>query len=212
VQQLIQAANDAGGPDNITVVLLRVEDDSTAAAAGDGEADEADEAGAAPAEPPRSIPIRTRPQSDTSEDWARDMGRYGDRQGVESGTGLDQRPRGRRVLGILTGIIVIAGILVAGGYLVLSRAYFIGEDEGNVAIFNGLPDPVAGIALHRKLSDTDIPLSALPEFQQQRIRSGIPVGSMREAEQTVEGYRADLEDDAGPSNRDAPEDGPTPDS
>ena len=201
VEQLIQAANDAGGPDNITVVLLRVEGDE-----GDGAT-----AGTAAGPPPRSIPIRTRPEPE-SHDWARDMGRYGDRQGVESGTGLDQRPRGRRILAILTGVIVIVGIIIAGGYLVLSRAYFIGEADGNVAIYNGLPDPIGGIALHRELERTDIPLAGLPQFQRQRIEAGIPVGSLTEARQTVEGYRDEIEQMGPPAEPEQPADEPTPES
>ena len=190
VDRLVQAANEGGGPDNITVVLLRVEDDGTQAAVAPGDADE--QPTVALGEPPRSIPIRTRPES-ANHDWAEDMGRYGDRQGVDSGTGLDNRGGGRRALGIIAGVLILLAILVGGGYLLLSRAFFIGAANDNVGIFNGLPQEVAGVALYRQLEDTGLPLSSLPPFQQERIREGIPVGSRQEAEDTIAGYRAELE-------------------
>ena len=218
VRRLIDAANDAGGPDNITVVLLRVEDDGSAATAAPAAADE-DEDGEADllevTEPPRSIPIRTRPESE-NHDWAKDMMRYGDRQGVDSGTGLDHRGRssGRKIFGVLTGIIVILGILIAGGYLVLSRAYFIGPTpDGSVAIYRGLNESVAGVALYREVSDSGIELSSLPEFQQARIREGLPVGSTSEAETIIDGYRTQLDEAEGQTNgrqRDGTSSEPTP--
>ena len=198
VEQLIQAANDAGGPDNITVVLLRVEDDGTAGTLAVGDADdEADDQATGPVEvapPPKSIPIRTRPESE-HHDWATDMSRYGDRQGVDSGTGLDNRPRGRRILAVTTGVLVLVGVLIAGGYLILSRAYFIGPtDDETVGIFRGLNASVAGIALYSEVTDSGLAISSLPDFQQTRIREGITVGDVEEAEETVDGYREELED------------------
>ena len=200
VRGLIGAANDAGGPDNITVVLLRVEDDGSALvpAEAEEEDDEDDDEAALVEvhEPPRSIPIRTRPESE-NHDWAKDMMRYGDRQGVDSGTGLDHRgrSRGRRVFGVLTGVIVILGILAAGGYLLLTRAFFIGPTpDGSVAVYRGLNESIAGIALYTEVSEAEIELTSLPAFQQQRIREGITVGTTAEAEAILEGYRAQLEE------------------
>ena len=206
VQRLIDAANDAGGPDNITVVLLRVEDDGSAPAAAPSDVDEDDEDDQDDGEtgllevtePPRSIPIRTRPESE-NHDWAKDMMRYGDRQGTE-GTGLDHRGRGRgrKILGVLTGVIVILGILAAGGYLLLTRAFFIGPTpEGNVAIYRGLNQSIAGVPLYSEVEDTEIALESLPAFQQGRIRDGITVGSTEEAQATIDGYRAQLEEAEG---------------
>ena len=219
VAQLIEAANAAGGPDNITVVLLRAEDDGSGVAAPVEdpveELRDEDQPTGAIGEPPRSIPIRTRPASE-NHDWARDMSRYGDRQGVDSGTGLDHRAgRSRRWLGVLTGIVVIAGILVAGGYLVLSRAFFIAPaSSGNVGIFSGMNDSVAGVPLYREIEDTKLPMASLPTFLQTRINAGIPVDSRTAAEQTIAGYRAELEDasteDGAGQTRDKTPAKPTP--
>jgi PPM family protein phosphatase len=214
VQRLIDAANEHGGPDNITVVLLRVEDDGSPRAAA---TDHPDEAAGDPAEqptvslgpPPRSIPIRTRPES-AGHDWATDMGRYGDRQGVESGTGLEHPRTGRRILAIITGVVILLGILAAGGYLLLSRAYFVGASASDtITIYNGLPQDVAGVPLHRELEDSGLPLSGLPAHQQERIRNGITFPSRAEADSAVEGYRNEISNpvEVGPH---APEPTETP--
>ena len=199
VQRLIDAANEAGGPDNITVVLLRVDGDDDAAAAPAGAAmvdDDATQAvttGPIDSPPPRSIPIRTRPESG-NHNWAKDMSRYGDRQGVDSGTGMESSGRGKRVLAILTGVLVILGILAAGAYLVLSRAYFIGDSEGTIAVYQGLPFEVAGITLNREVFDSEMPIADLPQLTQQRIRAGeATVRTLQEGKDTIEGYQADAD-------------------
>ena len=220
VDTLIQAANDAGGPDNITVVLLRVEDDGTGGVLLDSEEVSEEDTGnlaeagqtAAIADPVKSIPIRTRPESE-HHDWAKDMSRYGDRQGTE-GTGLDQRSgRGKRILGIATGVIVILGILLAGGYLVLSRAYFIAPTEaGTVGIFNGMNETVAGVALYREVEDSGLQVASLPAFQQERIKAGLNQTSKTAAEEAVAQYRAELEEaeQAQPAGKKKPADTATP--
>lgn len=211
VQRLIDTANEHGGPDNITVVLLRVEDDgSGGAAVADDEADAADpeEPTVSLGPPPQSIPIRTRPEPG-GHDWARDMSRYGDRQGVDSGTGLDHSRKGRRILAVITGVLILVAIVGAGGYLLLSRAYFIGASETDtIAIYNGVPQDVAGVELYRELEDTGIALNQLPAHQQERIRNGITAGSRDQAEVVVQGYRAEIDNtaEAGPN---APEPTPT---
>ena len=213
VQRLIDAANEHGGPDNITVVLLRVEDDGGGGAAvADDEVDAADpdEPTVSLGPPPQSIPIRTRPEPGGHDhDWARDMSRYGDRQGVDSGTGLDHSRRGRRIVAVVTAMLILLGILGAGGYLLLSRAYFVGVSENDtIAVYNGIPSDVAGVPLNRELEDTGIPLAGLPPHQQERLRNGITAASRDEADATVDGYRSQLEDGSG-AGADAPEPTPT---
>ncbi len=227
VRDLLSLANDRGGPDNITVILLRVSEGEpgrgavaggafaapssrasgrrpatpgtgAARAPGEGRAQGAvrEEATIAlgrigtprPASPVTSI--RTRPESE-GHDWATDFSRYAQRAPGEAAA--DRRGRGRRVLAFLTSAVVLLAVLAVGGWLLLSRAFFIGEADGNVAIYNGLPQEVAGVALYRLRETTDLPLTALPDLRAQRVRETITAADMAEAQAIVAGYRAEVE-------------------
>ncbi|MGH3664784.1 MAG: Stp1/IreP family PP2C-type Ser/Thr phosphatase [Egibacteraceae bacterium] len=193
VRALLDAANQRGGPDNITVVMLRVSSDEAGA---DGQS-----ATAAKATSPvtTAIPIRTGERVESS-DWAADMGRLADRQGAERGVGpLPRVGRGRRILGVLTGIAVLLAVLGVGGWLVLSRAFFIGELDGRVAVYNGLPEEMAGIRLYRLMEATDVPVAELSPLTRQRIADGITVSSLEEARETVGEYQSDIEDNPAPT-------------
>lgn len=213
VDRLLHAANSRGGPDNITVVLLRVEAEDEQQPAGTGRrgaargetaalgagvggvaADGAAGNGNATRRRP-SIAIRTRPEID-SHDWAADMGRYGDRQGAARAPGTTRSGRGRRVLAVLTSVVVLLAVVGVGGWLVLSRAFFIGEIDGQVAIYNGVPEEVAGVRLYRLVERTGLPLTQLPARRRENLREGITVGSLTEARDTVELYRSEADESA----------------
>ena len=197
VRQLVDAANTAGGPDNITVVLLRVEDGDTPQAAA-----------AAPAAERPSIPIRTRPEP-SGHNFAKDLSKFGDGRGTGQrfGKGSDESPgRGRRVLGGLVGVVVLLAVLLAGGWLLLSRAWFLGVDGTNVGIYNGLPQEVAGVELYRLAETTDVTVVSLEARIVERLQEGIPQGSLAEARAQVAVYRQQIED----AGRTPPTADPTP--
>jgi PPM family protein phosphatase len=235
---LVDAANRAGGPDNITVVLIRVE--RVGAGSADGQAaagaiqvDGVDAAeyppdmeatedlrAARPApDPERTKRILTRPDP-RDQDWASQMGRYGDRQGADDAPSAKRRRRSRRWVAVLLAVVVLLGVLGGGGYLVLSRAYFVGDNRGAVSIFNGLPNEVAGVPLYWAIETTDVRTDDLPQFRQERVREGITVATLDQARQTVENLRATTEDptedlDAGtpppaPGATPAPQPTPSP--
>ena len=106
------------------------------------------------------------------------------------------------------GVIVLLAILAAGGWLLLSRAWFLGIDGSNVAIYNGLPQQVAGVELFRLNETTDVAVSDLEPRIVDRLESGIPQGSLAEARAQVSGYRQQIED----AQRATPTEAPTPSS
>jgi protein phosphatase len=143
--QLIDAANDAGGRDNITVVLFRVEEvqhASAAAAATEEQATGVHEA--VPAEPaaaePEARPVATmdRPRRQPSSTPTRRL------EPIVPGEGPPDPPRRRPwvrraliTLGIL-GFVVFPVAL--GGLVALRSVYFLGtNDQGFVTVFRGLP-------------------------------------------------------------------------
>ncbi|MBA2529475.1 MAG: Stp1/IreP family PP2C-type Ser/Thr phosphatase [Euzebyales bacterium] len=200
VRKLLETANERGGPDNITVVLLRIGEEGGGNATGAAARETTAALDAVGAATKPSIAIRTRPDSD-GHNWASDFGRYGDRQGAGRAAVPPASPPsggGRRVLAALFGTLVLLAILGAGGWLMLSRAFFLADHQGQVAIFNGLPQQVGGVALYRMASPTGVPVAELDPVTRERIRAGLTVSSRAEADAIVERYRSDIQQQAAP--------------
>jgi protein phosphatase len=123
-EALIAAANEAGGRDNITVLLLRLEQ------VGPGQGEHSNEHATLtdiPAVPPPENHARA-PRSP--------------RAPLASASPQARARRGRRLrrLGALAVALAIVGVLAAAGYLALQRVYFVGtNNRGLVTLFRGLP-------------------------------------------------------------------------
>jgi PPM family protein phosphatase len=153
-EALIAAANEAGGRDNITVLLLRVEELDASASPPTEES---------PAVRPASSPAAA--SSGTAQ---------ATRERVAAPTGIDPEPdadgpvvarrprhpgrqrnggrrRGRvRRAGVAAVTLAVLALIVAGAYVALQSVYFIGTNErGLVTIFRGVPYKLPGnIALY----------------------------------------------------------------
>ncbi len=214
VEGLVAAANEAGGPDNITAVLLRVEPTtarepapaSTAGAPGGGDQALAATAPATAArgEPARTHEISTAPGTVGSGDWAEQLGRLGEQQGARRGSvgepqqATKRRGRGRlgRWTAGLLGLVLLVGLVGGGGYALVARAYFLGvDDEGLVAIYNGIPQDVAGVPLHWEVESTDLVADDLPTYRQDRVEEGLAVNSLDQARSTAERWSDDADDE-----------------
>ena len=138
-QALVRAANRAGGPDNITVVLLRVTDGASgngAATVGQVVDESVDDAG-------QVHRISTATEAERDFDAER-LGHFAaDRTAPRPGADFDDgRGPVRRLLAGTVGLLVVVLVLAAigaGVYFVLSRSWFVGLSDGEVVIFRGLP-------------------------------------------------------------------------
>lgn len=199
VQRLLDAANEGGGPDNITAVLLRVEP---------AEADDAtSDLGVRPGVTPE-IKIRTREES--GEAWsAQQMGRVIAPQGAQAHwSGGEQVSRGRRLAAVAISVVVLLTLLVGGGWLLLSRAYFVGEDDGRVALFRGLPGDVAGVRLSWVVERSDVDTAELAPLRRDRLAEGIHVASAAEGRDAIAAYREEAEERAEPTPSPTPSPSP----
>jgi serine/threonine protein phosphatase PrpC len=179
-ERLVQLANEAGGEDNITVVVIEVAGDAPAGAA-TAKAEQAPP-------PPAAAPVR----ADTDPAPARDPRD----DTVHALTALAERPKRRWLRALLVTLVVIA-ILVGGAYALLSyslsNSWFVGINEaGVVTIFQGRPEEVAGFSLSEEHDVSDLALAEVPEFLRDNVREGIKVDSLDEARARV----ADLEERA----------------
>jgi PPM family protein phosphatase len=169
-EALIAAANDAGGRDNITVLLLRLEDLApgeegarehdtfvgapaveTAASAGS-----ADETGA-PAE--AAVAAQQRP--------AHRGGPLKPRLPTTATAGA-QPPRRRvrvriRRAGAIAAVLAVLGVLAAAAYIAVQSVYFVGtNNRGLVTLYRGLPVLLPGdLALYSSVYVSGVSASSL---------------------------------------------------
>jgi protein phosphatase len=161
--RLVAAANDAGGGDNITVVVLDVAEVDDEPAVIDHLA-EPQPLGAALAEP---APPATEPAAPA------------------------RRGRMRRAVSIalvVVPVVVIASVGVGFAWWRATHTYFVGESRGVVAIYRGVP---GGLLVWDPsiVERTDLKTGTLEELERARVRDGFCEGSRAEAEACVQELR-----------------------
>jgi serine/threonine protein phosphatase PrpC len=130
-EALIAAANEAGGRDNITVVLLRLEEVSAGSlqpADGDGPHEHATMLGVPAVAPPVARRQPRRPHTTATR-----------------GPAAARRRKRLRRAGALAGVLVVLGVIGSGAYLFLQSVYFIGtNNRGLVTLYQGVPFQLPG--------------------------------------------------------------------
>jgi serine/threonine protein phosphatase PrpC len=179
---LIDAANRAGGRDNITVVLFRLEE-----AGADGLTDQptmaGEQAAVAPeraASPPaattngeeQAAAVQARVAADAPPKVRRlspipataTRSRGAARRNSAGAASGRRMPRVVKVLAALFAIVVVVFLIGAGGYLASRQLYFIGTNpQGIVTIYRGLPYSLpAGIRLYETYYTSGVPASVVP--------------------------------------------------
>lgn len=157
VNQLVDAALDAGGEDNVTVVVLDFLADGALAPA--------------PATPQRQDTTPRQSISDEEREPEASRSRSGFR---------------KLLLALLVLGVLLAGAFFAARYA-LGNSWFVGANEaGEVAIFTGIPDEIAGFSLREEQDSSGLMLDELPGFLSSNVEEGIKVESRQEAEDTIE--------------------------
>ena len=164
-RRLVAAANEAGGRDNITVVLFRIEEVGDATAAPD------DQATMAGGDAPTAAQIRAAVQdadSAAAEAQARRLQPRAPQQApVDQTLG---RTRGRRFL-IALGVAVFLGIpILFGAYAASQAVYFVGSSDGFVAMYRGLPYELPlGLDLYTLNYTSGVPVDAVAEARREEL-------------------------------------------
>jgi serine/threonine protein phosphatase PrpC len=194
VNALLAEANAAGGPDNITAVLLRIGDRSQDAQT------VSVEKGASSTQqitllgkPDPNGTAQISDDADTAEveeeSWAETI----ERLGTPADTSTQARPRGRLAATVLALLMVVA-VVVVGGWLVMSRSYYVSSHEGMLAIYQGAPQEIAGLSVARVLPEeiTTTPVTEFPDFRRRAIENGFSAQSLADARRIVEDLQAQL--------------------
>ncbi|WP_427173062.1 PP2C family protein-serine/threonine phosphatase [Arthrobacter sp. 92] len=95
------------------------------------------------------------------------------------------KPRRWVTLVTAAAILVVLGIGLWLGYAWTQTRYYIGEYDQRVAIYNGVSQRLGPIQLSTLETVTDIRMSDLPEFSQQRVRQTVPARDLYDAQRIV---------------------------
>ena len=102
-----------------------------------------------------------------------------------------QRNRLAIVIAILLAVAVLFGA-GTGTYMWSQTRYYVGNSNGKVAIYQGVPTNLFGLALSHEVSSTSITVSNLPQTWRDQLNRGISVGSLDEAQSHVGIIRSEM--------------------
>ncbi|HET9005786.1 MAG TPA: Stp1/IreP family PP2C-type Ser/Thr phosphatase [Actinomycetes bacterium] len=166
-RKLVTVANEQGGPDNITVIVVDAVDEATAQAMEEGGDTTGDLAvGSATG----ALPV-------IDGDGA------GGRSGRAARTKDRSVARHRRLQRFLVAgivVLVVAALLVAGRSFLFSR-YWVGFDGDTVAVFQGVPGDVAGIQFSRLVERTPVTRAEVPAGYAARLEDGVLADNLADA-------------------------------
>ncbi len=156
-ERLILEARRQGGPDNITAVVVRVdegphgaeEEETTLVQPADPEAGE--DTGELPFVVAGEAPAEDEPSGDAGDALAALRAEQSDGGGGPAdpvAAAARRRKRSVRRLGVVAGVLALIAVALAAGAFFLSTMFFIGVDEGTLAIYSGVPATVGPIPLH----------------------------------------------------------------
>jgi PPM family protein phosphatase len=165
-RKLVTVANEQGGPDNITVIVVDAVDEATAQAMEGGDTTGDLAVGSATG----ALPV-------VDGDGA--GGRSG-RAARAKDRSLARHRRLQRFL--LAGIVVlvVAALVVAGRSFLFSR-YWVGFDGDAVAVFQGVPGDVAGIQFSRLVERTPVTRTEVPAGYAARLEDGVLADDLADA-------------------------------
>ena len=211
-EELVRLANESGGRDNITVVVVEVVDDdgrSLAASAalaeetarlkardGEGGAVDADEADTQPAEEAAApyVPVfadRKSSLPDASEDFTSDVedDLFGQLDSAKS------RRFTWRVALFLIALLAVVGVVLGAIVWTGNNTYYVAFDGQKVAIYQGKPGGVLWIE-PKLVETTDITKSDLPQDVRAAVAGNKEFGSEGAATRYVVTLKAIVEDQA----------------
>ncbi|WAC52072.1 PP2C family protein-serine/threonine phosphatase [Frigoribacterium sp. SL97] len=191
-RRLVKETLDHGAPDNVTVVIVDVDE------SGDSALDEPVTVGSAAA--PLSfdsdagrkqlrlptillhpLKVATTPEDSHFEPESDEY--------LAELIAEDKRRRRRRRITWLTALVVAIAALVAGLVLTYQWTqdhYYVGEERGTVVIYKGVQQSLGPIGLSSVYETTDVQVDDLPNYTQTTVEDTINAGSLADARAIVE--------------------------
>ncbi len=189
--RLVKESLDHGAPDNVTVVLVDI-DDSGGASGGPtsfvGAASMPLSFDAETTRRPIRLPtLLLHPlKSSQTEDthFEPESEGYLDELIEED----KRRVRRRRIIWLTVIVAAVVALVAAGffAYQWTQSHYFVGEDNGVVVIFQGVQQNIGPISLSSVYQTTQIDVADLPMFQRDAVEATISADSLRDAMDIVD--------------------------
>jgi PPM family protein phosphatase len=169
-RQLITVANEQGGPDNITVIVVDAVDESAALDLEDEQTGDLTDGSATGA-----LPLVS---GDGDAPAARGRGGRAARAAKDRSLAMHRRLQRFLIAGIV--VLVAAVLLVAGRSFLFSR-YWVGFDGDSVAVFQGVPGDVAGLRFSRLVERSPVSRAQVPAGYAARLEDGVQADSLADA-------------------------------
>ena len=97
-------------------------------------------------------------------------------------------------------LVLLAAIVAGAAWSVnayVHNSAYLAEEDGNVAIYQGLPEPFLLVSYSELVEKTDVPVDKLSPGVADRIREGLRVDNVDAARELIEEYRDQLSPDGG---------------
>jgi serine/threonine protein phosphatase PrpC len=188
--RLIKESLDQGAPDNVTVVIVDIDETTdsshippiTVGSAASPLSFDSDSARRALRLPTLLLhPLKaTQPDPSHFEPESED---YLDELILED----RRRARRRRITWLVAASVAVVAVVVACivGYQWTQTHYYVGNDDGTVAIYRGVQQTVGPLPLSSVYQKTSITLDELPDFNQQQVRATISASNLTLAKEIV---------------------------
>ena len=189
--RLVKESLDQGAPDNVTVVVVDIDETRDASHSppvlvGSASAPIAFEGDVV--KRPVRLPalllhplLATKPDDSHFEPESED---YLDELILED----HRRARRRRMTWLIAVLLVAASIIVGAilGYQWTQSRYFVGAQDGKVAIFRGVQQDIGPLSLSSVFRETPVELSKLSTFSRSTVEETINATDLADAERIVE--------------------------
>jgi PPM family protein phosphatase len=108
----------------------------------------------------------------------------------DDGPALADEPRSARVIWVRRSLVAaaVALVLVGAGYAAWAwsqNQYFVKASEGFVAVWRGVDQDLGPLRLSHVEAVSDIALGELPDYVQDLVRAGTPIGSHADADARI---------------------------
>lgn len=199
VEALIDESLDHGAPDNVTVVIVGVDDSPSSSVGGPamvGSAAQPLTYAAAARKRSVRLPSLLLHQLTTTTVPADEHFEPESEELMSQLIAQNERRKVRRRITWSVGIVLVAVLVIgalAAGYQWTQTRYFVGVSDGRVAIFQGVQQGIGPFTLSSVYFRSDIDINDLAPFSRERVESTINANDLPEALSVIDRLQDELD-------------------